>query len=91
MIFHFFPDLISFSGDSFYVHALRSYIARFDFKTDPLDVALRKLLMEVGLPRETQQIDRVVEAFASQYMQSNPNLFASEGKLTSQLMYNPRC
>jgi Sec7-like guanine-nucleotide exchange factor len=35
--------------------------------------------MEVGLPRETQQIDRVVEAFAAQYVQSNPNLFASEG------------
>lgn len=77
------------SGDSFYVHALRSYIGRFDFKNDPLDVALRKLLMEVGLPRETQQIDRVVEAFAGQYMQFNPNLFASEGKVASPLMHGP--
>lgn len=67
------------SGDQFYVRALRSYIERFNFKNDPLDVALRKLLMEVGLPRETQQIDRVVEAFAGQYVLSNPNLFASEG------------
>lgn len=68
------------SGDSFYVNALRSYIGRFAFKNDPLDVALRKLLMEVGLPRETQQIDRVVEAFAAQYVHYNPNLFASDGK-----------
>jgi hypothetical protein len=68
------------SGDPFYVNALHSYIGRFTFKGDPLDVALRKLLMEVGLPRETQQIDRVVEAFAAQYVLSNPNLFTSDGK-----------
>jgi Sec7-like guanine-nucleotide exchange factor len=67
------------SGDAFYVNALRAYIGRFAFKGDPLDVGLRKLLMEVGLPRETQQIDRVVEAFAAQYVQYNPNLFLSEG------------
>ena len=68
-----------FSGDPFYANALRSYIGRFAFKDDPLDVALRKLLMEVGLPRETQQIDRVVEAFAAQYVHYNPNLFVSDG------------
>lgn len=76
------------SGDPFYVRALRSYIDRFDFKNDPLDVALRKLLMEVGLPRETQQIDRVVEAFAGQYVQSNPNLFTSDGKFSCALSSN---
>ncbi|KAF7966779.1 hypothetical protein HWV62_37033 [Athelia sp. TMB] len=70
--------VLASSGDPFYVSALRSYMARFDFKSDPLDVALRKLLMEVGLPRETQQIDRVVESFAGQYVESNPGLFTSE-------------
>jgi hypothetical protein len=35
--------------------------------------------MEVGLPRETQQIDRVMEAFASRYMFCNPRIFTSEG------------
>lgn len=70
--------VLASSGDPFYVTALRSYLSRFEFKSDPLDVALRKLLMEVGLPRETQQIDRVVESFAAQYVQSNPDLFASE-------------
>ncbi|KIM48047.1 hypothetical protein M413DRAFT_219231 [Hebeloma cylindrosporum] len=34
--------------------------------------------MEVGLPRETQQIDRVMEAFAFRYTQCNPNVFISE-------------
>ena len=35
--------------------------------------------MDVSLPRETQQIDRVMEAFASRYRQCNPNLFISAG------------
>ena len=35
--------------------------------------------MEVGLPRETQQIDRVMEAFAFRYRQCNPKLFTSDG------------
>jgi Sec7-like guanine-nucleotide exchange factor len=62
------------------VKALQTYVGQFDFSDDPLDVALRKLLMEVGLPRETQQIDRVMEAFARRYLHSNPTLFTSEGK-----------
>lgn len=35
--------------------------------------------MDVGLPRETQQIDRVMEAFAARYRQCNPSLFVSDG------------
>jgi len=35
--------------------------------------------MDVGLPRETQQIDRVMEAFAVHYRQCNPGLFVSDG------------
>ena len=67
------------SADAFHARALRAYIERFNFVGDPLDVALRKLLMDVGLPRETQQIDRVIEAFAARYVQCNPNLFSSDG------------
>lgn len=37
--------------------------------------------MDVGLPRETQQIDRVMEAFAAHYMHCNPGIFLSEGPL----------
>ncbi|KAK7463748.1 hypothetical protein VKT23_005685 [Stygiomarasmius scandens] len=70
--------VLASSNDPFHVQALRSYIGRFDFADDPLDVALRRLLMDVGLPRETQQIDRVMEAFASRYYQSHPKLFISE-------------
>lgn len=70
--------ILASSADSFHVQTLRAYIKQFEFRNDPLDVALRKLLMEVGLPRETQQIDRVIEAFAARYLECNPSLFVSE-------------
>jgi Sec7-like guanine-nucleotide exchange factor len=38
--------------------------------------------MDVGLPRETQQIDRVMETFAKRYLMCNPNLFISDGMLS---------
>ncbi|KAJ7630641.1 hypothetical protein FB45DRAFT_916156 [Roridomyces roridus] len=70
--------ILASSADPFHIRALRAYISDFDFVDDPLDVALRKLLMHVGLPRETQQIDRVMEAFAGRYLECNPNLFVSD-------------
>lgn len=74
------------SSDAFYAQALRFYLDQFDFSGISLDIGLRKLLMDVGLPRETQQIDRVIEAFAFRYRQCNPNLFTSDGR--SALSYN---
>ncbi|KAI0704903.1 hypothetical protein BC835DRAFT_1410243 [Cytidiella melzeri] len=71
-------SVLASSSDEFHTKALRAYLARFDFNHDPLDVALRRLLMDVGLPRETQQIDRVMEAFAEWYHHCHPNLFNSE-------------
>jgi hypothetical protein len=65
------------SGDPFYVEALRCHMRRFLFVGNPLDIALRKMLMEVCLPKETQQIDRVMEAFAQRYNECNEGLFAS--------------
>lgn len=55
------------------------YMAQFDFTHHALDVALRKLLMHMSLPKETQQIDRVIEAFANRYEQCEPGLFESKG------------
>lgn len=67
------------SAEPFYTQSLHIYIDRFDFVDDPLDIAMRKLLMHVGLPRETQQIDRVIEAFARRYRNCNPDLYTSDG------------
>ncbi|KAL4069536.1 hypothetical protein J3A83DRAFT_4163569 [Scleroderma citrinum] len=71
--------ILASSVQGVYPDSLKLYLNRFAFSGDPLDVALRRLLMDVSLPRETQQIDRVIEAFASRYMLCNPDLFSSSG------------
>jgi Sec7-like guanine-nucleotide exchange factor len=55
-------------------------MGRFDFEHQPLDIALRQLLMHMSLPKETQQIDRVMEAFAARYEECEPRLFKQHGR-----------
>ncbi|PYH95808.1 guanyl-nucleotide exchange factor [Aspergillus ellipticus CBS 707.79] len=69
--------ILSQSNDEFYKTALRKYMRGFSFFGDPLDMAIRKLLMEVELPKETQQIDRFIQSFADRYHECNPGIFAS--------------
>ena len=49
----------------------------FKFFGEPLDMSVRKMLMEVELPKETQQIDRVLQAFANRYHECNPGVYES--------------
>ncbi len=72
--------ILSKSVDEFSKNVLRSYMRGFKFFGDPLDMSIRKLLMEVELPKETQQIDRVLQAFANRYHECNPGIYASPGK-----------
>lgn len=72
-------SILSQSDEEFYKTALRKYMRGFSFFGDPIDMAIRKLLMEVELPKETQQIDRFLQAFADRYHECNPGIFASEG------------
>ncbi|WVR08533.1 hypothetical protein IAU60_005588 [Kwoniella sp. DSM 27419] len=71
-------NVLAASGDGFYIEALRLYMSSFDFTHNALDVALRRLLMHISLPKETQQIDRVIEAFAQRYEQCEPGLFGAK-------------
>ncbi|RJE25048.1 guanyl-nucleotide exchange factor, partial [Aspergillus sclerotialis] len=73
--------ILSRSDEEFYKTALRKYMRGFSFFGDPIDMAIRKLLMEVELPKETQQIDRFLQAFADRYHECNPGIFASEGMI----------
>lgn len=66
-------------GDEFYQTALRKCMRKFSYFGDPIDMAIRKLLMEMELPKETQQIDRFLQAFADRYHECNPGIFASSG------------
>lgn len=71
------------SGEEFFKTMLRKYMRQFSFFGDPIDMAIRKLLMEVELPKETQQIDRFLQSFADRYHECNPGIFASPGMLPS--------
>src|SRR5579862_5218274 len=72
-------SILSKAADPFAQAVLKSYMRSFKFFGDPMDMATRKLLMELELPKETQQIDRVVQAFADRYHECNPGIYASPG------------
>lgn len=74
---HIIATLVSQKNDDFFKNVLRSYMRGFKFFGEPLDMAVRKMLMEVELPKETQQIDRVLQSFANRYHECNPGVYAS--------------
>lgn len=49
------------------IELLRSFIGLFDFKGLRVDEAIRILLTKFRLPGESQQIERIIEAFSSRY------------------------
>jgi hypothetical protein len=65
------------SADDFCKTCLRKYMRGFSYFGDSIDMAIRKMLMEVELPKETQQIDRLLAGFADRYYECNPGIFAS--------------
>lgn len=68
---------LSKGTDPFSIAALRSFMRTFSFFGDPMDMAIRKLLMEAELPKETQQIDRCLQSFANRYHECNPGIYSS--------------
>jgi len=50
----------------------RCYFARVDFTGKTPDNALRQASAKLCFPRESQQVERLITAFASAYSQSNP-------------------
>ncbi|KAJ2490305.1 GDP/GTP exchange factor for ARF [Coemansia sp. RSA 2050] len=54
------------------LEVLQAYIQQFDFSGRRLDEALRSLLGTFRLPGESQQIERIVEAFSATYFASGP-------------------
>lgn len=64
-------------ADDFSKTCLRKYMRGFNYFGDSIDMAVRKMLMEVELPKETQQIDRLLQGFANRYCECNPGVFVS--------------
>jgi len=50
---------------------LTAYIELFDFRALRIDEALRQLFRQLGLPPESQQIDRILWAFAIRFSEQN--------------------
>jgi Sec7-like guanine-nucleotide exchange factor len=73
------PSILSRKTEDFYHTVMRSFMRKFAFFGDPLDMALRMILMEIDLPKETQQIDRVLSSFADRYHECNPGVFPDPG------------
>lgn len=73
-------SILTKTDDSFMLSVLRSYMRKFAFFGDPIDMAIRKLLMQVELPKETQQIDRVLQGFADRYHECNPGIYINPDK-----------
>ena len=72
-------SFLSKTDDPFMLAVLRSFLRKFAFFGDPIDMAIRKLLMQVELPKETQQIDRVLQGFADRYHECNPGIYINPG------------
>lgn len=54
--------------DPYKIDCLSYYLTNyFNFANDPLDIALRKLLVFLELPKEAQQIDRLLTVFGKVY------------------------
>lgn len=66
---------VSKYADIFHLAVLRSFMRKFSFFGDPMDMAIRKLLMSAELPKETQHIDRFLQAFANRYHECNPGIY----------------
>lgn len=58
--------------------ALDCYFERFHFDDTPVDMALRGLLALEHLPAESQQIDRIMAAFAHRYAACNPDVLSAD-------------
>lgn len=68
----FISIILATHQDDFKFACLLQYVnTEFQFNQVPLDISLRKLLMFLELPKETQQIDRVLCAFSKSYYEQN--------------------
>lgn len=65
------------SNDEFAKTCLRKYMRGFSYFGESIDMSIRKMLMEVILPKETQQIDRLLAGFADRYHECNPGIFTN--------------
>ncbi|ODV97127.1 hypothetical protein PACTADRAFT_74692 [Pachysolen tannophilus NRRL Y-2460] len=70
-------QLITTKDSEFNKSALDYYFNYYDFKNEVIDLSLRKFLILNELPKETQQIDRVIREFANHFYIQNQEIVYS--------------
>ncbi|CAG8457667.1 11961_t:CDS:10 [Diversispora eburnea] len=68
--------------------ALKFYVDNFDFTNLRLDMAFRRLCGKLFLKAETQQVDRILEAFSIRYWECNPKCVFGSAVAYSILLLN---
>ncbi|CAI2355733.1 unnamed protein product [Caenorhabditis sp. 36 PRJEB53466] len=58
----------------FHIRILEHFLAKIDLKDLEIDMAFRKMLKYISLPREPEKVDKIVEKFAMHYANSNPEI-----------------
>merc|ERR1712187_711812 len=61
--------------DGFIKSVSNQFFTSLELKELTLDQSLRLMSRKLCLPREAQQIDRIVQAFADSYCSANPDTF----------------
>ncbi|KAI0244824.1 hypothetical protein L0F63_001519 [Massospora cicadina] len=69
--------------DGFHLRVLEAFMDSLNFRDVPIDMALRKLVSVLVLPKEGQQIDRILTVFSKRYFETNVGLFNSEDAVYS--------
>jgi Ca2+-binding EF-hand superfamily protein len=64
--------------DGFIKICSNMFFTSLQLEVTTLDEALRRMSQKLCLPRESQQIDRIVQAFAETYCSANPKSFPDE-------------
>jgi brefeldin A-resistance guanine nucleotide exchange factor 1 len=65
-------------NDTFAAKVRKEFVLTFDFSNRSIDSALRQFLEIVRLPKEAQQIDRLIQSFSSHFFSQNPSIFKNE-------------
>ncbi|SMN18150.1 similar to Saccharomyces cerevisiae YPR095C SYT1 Guanine nucleotide exchange factor (GEF) for Arf proteins [Maudiozyma saulgeensis] len=74
----FVSVILTEKPDGYKLGCLKFFLIEyFDFAMDPLDIALRKLLIFLELPKEAQQIDRLLTEFAKVYYDKQKSYYGT--------------
>lgn len=72
----FIGIILSLKNDPYKLKCLNYFLSNyFEFVDDPLDISLRKLLIFLELPKEAQQIDRLLTEFGNVYYKQQKEKF----------------